>query len=533
MTVKNNTRLISAVINNEFTKLIEVTKTGRSMTVHKTMTLPTPKSCIEDGVVTDEITLGKAIREVLDENKIKVTDICFSITSSKIATKEVIIPYIKDPKKVKQLISANASEYFPVNIDEYVVEHNILEQFEDEGEQKLKVMVAACPSDLALTYYRLARVLGMKVAFIDYTGNSTNKLVAEQIGSQLSMVIEIESDSTMVGFFKNNVLQFQRLVPYGKSLLVNATMQQYGLSYDDALQKLQTQTVLHARFDGDPVTESVRYLVSNVNRIVDYYVSRNKEPIQAAYVIGNATKIGSFVNLLAKECNLKLSSIDYIRNVYGDKKTYVSEADLTSYIPNIGALIDPVNFVPASLTESEKKKDSARGLVVLVIASIVIAAVLVAIPLVQCISLSSEISARKQNIAKLKSVESTVNEYYEAKDMYTDVAAYAALTTDNDDSLGDFVKYLEACLPSTMTVTSMNVTSGAVSISGQAETKSQLAKFIQGLQTVPSVTGVFLTNESESKDNADKIVIEYSLTCNFGDITGSNSTTTTTASSTK
>ena len=206
----------------------------------------------------------------------------------------------------------------------------IRDRVEDQGQEKIKLMVAAVPSEVVESYYGLAKALGLKVAFVDYAGNSTYQIMKQQIGPEVSLVIQVENDGTVINIFKDNVLQLQRNVPYGKSMLVNAVMEKYGLKYEAATTKLQNETLLHSRFDGDEVTESLRYMASNINRVIDYYVSRNRLSIQKAYLIGHSTSIKGFATLLSNELNMPIEKVERLKNIALDKKAYVEEATLTS-----------------------------------------------------------------------------------------------------------------------------------------------------------------------------------------------------------
>ena len=299
----------------------------------------------------------------MDEHRFNANNVAFSISSPRLATKEVLIPNVK-ANKIDKLVQANATEYFPVNMDEYIIQYTVLEKVEDQGQEKIKLMVAAVPSEVVESYYGLAKALGLKVAFVDYAGNSTYQIMKQQIGPEVSLVIQVENDGTVINIFKDNVLQLQRNVPYGKSMLVNAVMEKYGLKYEAATAKLQNETLLHSRFDGDEVTESLRYMASNINRVIDYYVSRNRISIQKAYLIGHSTSIKGFATLLSNELNMPIEKVERLKNIALDKKAYVEEATLTSYVTNLGAVIDPVDFIPKRLIESgamkRKYKDSYR-----------------------------------------------------------------------------------------------------------------------------------------------------------------------------
>ena len=455
----------------------------------------------------------------MDEHRFASKDVAFSVSSPRLATKEVLIPNVKGDK-VGKIVQANATEYFPVNMDEYIIQHTILEKVEDSGQDKLKLMVAAVPSEVAESYYNLAKTMGLKIAFIDYVGNSTYQIMKQQIGPEVSLVIQVENDSTVINIFKENVLQLQRMVPYGKSMLVNAVMERYELKYDAATAKLQNETLLHSRFDGDEVTESLRYMASNINRVIDYYVSRNRVSIQKAYLIGHSTTIKGFATLLSNELNMPIEKVETLKNIAMDKKAYVEEATLTSYVTNLGAVIDPVDFVPKRMIDSGVKKENTKTLVIALIGAVVVAAALVLVPLGRVVVLNAEISKLNKSIDKLSSINDI------AKDENNDIKAFAALTADSDDSLQDFVDYLEKNMPSDVVISSFNITSGAVSISGKAGSKASVAKFIQQLQKSPSVINVDVPTISESKDNAGSVEATFSLTCTFVGTTSADNNST-------
>lgn len=527
--VKAKGKLVSIVINNEYIKICEITKTGKNVIVHKTVTIPTPEECYEDGILENIPNLASAIKAVMDEHRFASKDVAFSVSSPRLATKEVLIPSVKGDK-VGKIVQANATEYFPVNMDEYIIQHTILEKIEDSGQDKLKLMVAAVPSEVAESYYNLAKTLGLKIAFIDYVGNSTYQIMKQQIGPEVSLVIQVENDSTVINIFKENVLQLQRMVPYGKSMLVNAVMERYELKYNAATAKLQNETLLHSRFDGDEVTESLRYMASNINRVIDYYVSRNRVSIQKAYLIGHSTTIKGFATLLSNELNMPIEKVETLKNIAMDKKAYVEEATLTSYVTNLGAVIDPVDFVPKRMMDAGAKKENTKTLVIGFVGAVVVAALLVLIPLVQVIALNAQIGSLNKDIKGLSTINDVVNSYYNAKDKYNDVAAFAALTADSDDTLQELVSFLEKNIPSDVAIQSFNASSGAISISGKATSKASVAKLIQQLESNSLITGVDVPSISESKDNVGSSEVTFSLSFSYYGINTSDTTSATTSS---
>ena len=502
MAVKVNGKYISISINNEYTKLCEATKGVKATTIHKVVTIPTPEGVYNDGEILDVKEFAKIIKSSLDDNRMNSNDVVFSISSSKIATKDVIVPDIKS-NKIDKIIETNAAEYFPVKIEDYIVQYYPIEKIKEDNTPKLKVVVVAAPANMIEQYYELAQAMGLKVAFIDYAGNSTYQLIKQQIDEGTNLVISIENDSTLVSIFKAGALQLQRTVHYGKTLMVKTVMDEYKLNYDQALQKLQTEYLLGKTVDSNDVTESVRALISNISRITDYYVSRNNTPIEKIYIIGNATTIRGFNKLLTNEFNMEVIPIEKLDGVLTDKRTYVDENALTAYTATIGAFIAPVNFVSLNKIQEDKKKEAGKGMALVVIAAVAASLLLVLVPGIQ-------------------PIEEIVNKYYEAKDENTDVNTFKTQASHNNDSFDTFVKELESKVPSDVVITSMSITSGNVAVSGTAASKSSLGMLILQLKSIPTVSNVIVSNETENEDNTGTVQLTFSLSCSFGDIKGAS-----------
>jgi len=517
--IKHKGKLISAVLNNQFIKMMEVTKAGKQIHVHRAVTIPTPIGTVNDGVLTDINKIAAAMQQAMKDKGFTATSIVFSVSSTKIATKEVIIPAIKE-SKIEKLVEANAPEYFPVNIQDYIIEYSILEKIDDEGVQKFKLMVAALNSSTAQSYYELAKILGYNLLYLDYTGNSAYQLVRHQITSDVNLVVEIENDGTVVNIFKNNVLKLQRIVPYGKSLIIDAIKQEYNLEYKEALVKLQEESLLHSEFDGDEITESIRYLVGNINRIMDYYTSRNKgDEIAKAYILGNATTIKGFNELLSNEIKKEVTNIIKLNNIVCDKKTKFEKRRLNSYLNNLGALIEPVNFRPKDLVAKESNKEEFKTLKLVLAVAVIASIFLISYPLARKFILDKRVSELKTSIKNKSEIVEIVDNYYGAKDKYLDAKAFSSLTTNNDDCLESLITCLEKELPSDVVIDNLTINSGKATITGSAGSKLSVAKTISQLSAISGLTEVDVPSIQESKDSTDTIVVTFSLSFSFNNVT--------------
>ena len=222
----------------------------------------------------------------LTQNKMTATDVIFSISSSKIATKEIESPIISE-KKLVEMIDSNASEYFPIYLEDYILAHTVLDKGNPKkGLNRQRVLVLAAPKELIDDYFQLAERLKLNVKSIDYAGNSAYQMIRRQIGPEPSVVVQVQEETTTVNILSDNILRLQRTIPYGKNLPIQALSQKMHIDEDEAATLLETENHIHETFDGDPVTESLKHLINNVVRVIDYYNSRNSdEPVEKPILV--------------------------------------------------------------------------------------------------------------------------------------------------------------------------------------------------------------------------------------------------------
>lgn len=513
-------RYLTINFNNEFIKVCEVSKTNKGLVVHKAFSMPTPARSYRDGVIRDRNAIAKELTILLQRHGILTTNVIYTISSTKIATKEVIIPYVPE-KKMASIIRMNATEYFPVNIEEYIIESSVLEVIQNpdnKKDKKLKLLVAAVPGKMIEEYYDFSSTMGFKVVAIDYLGNSTLQLLKLQSDVDTSIMIQIENDSTIISVFDKGVLQLQRTVPYGKTMIVNAVMERRKIfNYDVALDILQKEQLIHSEFDGDEITESLKYLVSNVSRIMDYQVSRNSnKPIEKAYIVGNATYILGLEELFANALSAPVESISFLKGVTADKKTYVEETTLTTYIANIGAVIAPINFAPFSATAAKKKGDVDFNNMKLVLGVAVVGAVcLIVIPFVQMQLAKAEMEAAKERLDGIKSIEQVMAEYNTAKANYDDVNGFRLLTVNNNDVICKFIDDMEKVMPTGVQIKEMSLEDGVMNVQGEAFSKYAVAKFIKQMKSIDNVIITFDDEITENADDNGTITAEFSFSCSF------------------
>ncbi|MDE6209384.1 MAG: pilus assembly protein PilM [Lachnospiraceae bacterium] len=510
--------VLSIRIGKKYVKICELqyASNNKSVYVNRILKAKIPEGVVEDGFIMDFFAAETFFNSIIKENKMTATDAIFSISSGKIATKEITTPIMKE-KQLVEMIHANASEYFPIYLDDYILAHNVLDKGNaKKGINQMQVLVLAAPKDLIDDYFKLAERLKINIKSIDYAGNSAYQMIRRQIHAETSLVIQIQEETTTVNILKDNILKLQRTIPYGKNLPIEALCEKLKIDEDEAATLLETERHIHETFDGDPVTESIRPIINNVLRIVDYYNSRNTEdPVEKAYLVGESVSLLGVDFLFANEFEVSVNQLVKFNGVTLEKENEVLHRIVTKYVGCLGAGIEPVDFMPKDKLDKARSANTFRLLKLGVLASLVVAIIACAIPVTKLVIANADKDNVQKQIDNLKSIEEIVNDYYKSYDMYTDAKNFKDMTDGNNDSLIEFIDTLEQKMPSDISVKSISFNEGQVSITCSTSTKDTVAKFIEALENTSNVYDVFVSAIAENKDADGVITTSFTLTCQF------------------
>ena len=110
---------------------------------------------------------------------------------------------------------------------------------------------------------------------------------------------------------------------------------------------MERRQLIHDNFDdGDELTDTLYYLVSNIKRVIEYYTGRNADhPLELVYIIGDGSRISGLDELFDKQLNLPVERITALKQVSVKESAGLSMKEVLRYMDNIGAVVDPVDLI--------------------------------------------------------------------------------------------------------------------------------------------------------------------------------------------
>ena len=530
-------RFLSIEAESTQIRVGEVEISGRKGRMLQCFCVPVPQGSVEDGQIRDTKGLGELLRQQLNERGIRTKKAWFVTGSTRIASREVQIPLVKK-SRIQSIIEANATDYFPIDVTKYVMSYIILGITGEKGkkgeeaeqkkaadqERQYRLMVYASPKAISTAYYEFAQSAGLTLSGITFTGNTLYQTVQEEYTSGAHILIKVELENTGISIIRDGKLSFQRNINYGMESAVETirSFPQFGdrLEVQDALQLLSEKKWIYPSLDGQigeepdtvksEVTESLRYLVGNISRIMDYYISRNGDVnFESIVLCGMGGQVQGLAELLTQELGQKVELLTKITR-YSVPDTNKNEG-LFLYI----AVMDPVksglNLMEKTGRKQKEVKETLSGAWVVFGVGALAAVALAVAGMGARIYQTHEQERLNQRIAEEQSIEDVYAAYNNAKSQYDNFQSMYAYTNTPNEGLEAFIQEMEEKMPSSITVETFSSTGSQVSFSMRVASKSEAANTLIQLRTFDSLSSVTTTGIDEGEDGT----VTMSVTCTY------------------
>lgn len=429
--------------------------------------ISTPSGSVNDGYLVDITAIAEAIRTSIFGRGFSAKDVIFTIQSKKIASKEVIVPYMKNEKRMLQILQANSSDYFPMsNTTDYVFSYSILENFTDEEGKKTRVSAVAAPADMVRCYNELARELRFNVKNIDYFGNSVIQLLTMQMQvGRTDLVLQVENDATYVNVMRGKTLILQRNIPQGKNAVINALMDVKKISEKDAKTLLSNETLLDQHVTADEYGQAVTALVQGIGKVVEYHRSKNKNDLlQGIKIFGEGSAIAGIEKILERELGAPVEHFETLAGVTIKGQAALTAEEVLRYLPNIGAVIAPMDL-RVTETNTSGGMGSAEVTKYMIIIFAVVALGMIAwttVTLVQNSMAKKETQRIQTEIDKISDIEEIANLYEASETELGIVKDFENSTHSNNEYLLDYIEYMEEVFPTDTTINGLTAENGHI-----------------------------------------------------------------------
>ena len=521
-------KILSIEIGVDVTHVLEMDYRVKNPKVYRSFSFQTPVGVIGEAGVRKSEEFRTALHKLLDANKIKTRKTLFVVNSGKIASREVLIPMIKE-NRIKDFLNTNSADFFPVDLSQYQLVYRNEGVVQQDTVKKRKLYVFAVPGDLVQSYEELADFCSLELTALDYVGNSIFQMMHKAVGNNICCSVKLDDNATMITIINQGMVVLQRTVFYGFEEVEKVVVDS-GLfpkeQYPAAMDILQQTDCLNANQAAPEdainamraeAVEALRPMIGNIRRVLDYYQSRNNgAEVKECFLIGNGAYIKGLDRLMSLELNLPVHLQK--KDVLNGFRTSGGRLD-AMYEACYGAAIQPLDFVFGSAQTAkiieEKKKRELLAAKLIGLLCVACAVILLALSGVQRIALSHELNTLNKQKDELKYIQDIYNAYVDTKSQYDDVTKMNGKTETVSDALADAIEEMEEKFPSGVEVTSLTSNGEGISMDIEVSTKEEAAKILQNLATFDAFRSVTTNGITESTDENGKITVTFSVMCTY------------------
>lgn len=559
-----NNRVLSIEIGNSFTKICEIDYKVKKPKVYKVLTVETPEGVVVDGMLQPTQEYADHLVNALGTNGIRTKRVIFTISSTRVASREVQIPNVK-ANKIEALVKTNANDYFPVDLTQYEIGHYLAGGLTDEG--KLRVMALAVPKALLDSYYQLAQMCGWEVECFDYSSNSLYQILRDEKSEKVTMMIKIDENSTIVTVLSAGKVLLQRTVAYGVQDAIETMIASGAYAVNDpmsAVERFQKKTCLNrVLHQGDKVweenagrwededagnvevtaarqkiTASLEPLIVGVSRVIDFYDSRNGDtPIERTYVTGLGGSFSGMSKLFTNCLERKVHTLSDMDDKIGMSKAIRSTRP-AAYISCLGAVLAPVGLI-------DKSQQKAKGMTVVsgtnytfvsvavLVLGVILSIAMAVTSLTRYFGTVAENVALQARVEELQPAQAVYNEYLSAAAQYDKYKYLYEYTENPNENLVEFINELEQILPDSFYTDSFSSDQTGISMTVNVEGKAAAARTILNVRNMESIEDVQISNITDNQDEMGGSWVMFSMTGTYRELSDETEETGETVESTQ
>lgn len=544
-----NNRVLSIEISNSFTKICEIDYKVKKPKVYKVLTVETPEGVVVDGMLQPTQEYADHLVNALGTNGIHTKRVIFTISSTRVASREVQIPNVK-ANKIEALVKTNANDYFPVDLTQYEIGHYLAGGLTEEG--KLRVMALAVPKALLNSYYQLAQMCGWEVECFDYSSNSLYQILRDEKSEKVTMMIKIDENNTIVTVLSAGKVLLQRTVAYGVQDAIETMIASGAYAVNDpmsAVERFQKKTclnrVLHqgdklweenaGRWEDEDagnvevtaarqkITATLEPLIVGVNRVIDFYDSRNGDtPIERTYVTGLGGSFSGMSKLFTNCLERKVHTLSDMEDKIGMSKAIRSTRP-AAYISCLGAVLAPVGLI-------DKSQQKAKGMTVVsgtnytfvsvavLVLGVILSIAMAVTSLTRYFGTVAENVALQARVEELQPAQAVYNDYLATAAQYDKYQYLYEYTENPNENLVEFINELEQILPSSFWTNSFSSDQEGISMSVTVTGKEAAARTILNIRNMQSIEDVQISNITDTQNELGESAVTFSITGTYADI---------------
>jgi type IV pilus assembly protein PilM len=272
--------------------------------------VPLPAGVVVDGEIQDVDTVGGAIRDLWRRGGFRSKQVTMGVGNQRVVVREITVPALP-PKELEESLPFQVEELIPMPMEETVLDHDVLEELEQDGRAMLRLLVVAAQRQMVDSLVAAAvkgRVEPVGVDLVPFAlvrsvGN-TDGLGLEEGDAGGEALVDVGADVTNICVHERGVSRFVRILPSGGNDVTAGMASQLGITVEraEALKRGETLEGGPSPAEARPVAESrAAALVDEIRSSLDFYQAQSPGArVSRVLVTGGGSKLPGLFDAIAQ-----------------------------------------------------------------------------------------------------------------------------------------------------------------------------------------------------------------------------------------
>jgi len=176
-----------------------------------------PEETVREGKIINEGNMKLALEELWDKYKIKSKNVVLGISNSDIIMRFVNIPKVPIDR-ISNIIKFQASDYMPVNIDEFEIDYELIGEDTKEVSPEYNILLVAARKKMLYEFINVFKSAGLTVTDIKSSALVMDKLIPQKFQNGISAIVGVSSEVCNILIVNEGIINFARTVMMRESL---------------------------------------------------------------------------------------------------------------------------------------------------------------------------------------------------------------------------------------------------------------------------------------------------------------------------
>ncbi len=307
-------------------KMVKLTKSGNQYRLVSLGNATSTQKGVLSDAENDLTALATIIKKLHNEAKINTKNVVSALPQDQVFTQVITLPKLSEGE-LNSALKWEAEQYVPVPLAEVTLTHQILGTINENGKEKIEVLLAAAPNRLIDRMVMVLKTAGLNPLSLETEIMAIARSLVPAI-PEATMVIDLGAKATDIAIMEKGQVIFVRSLATAGEALTRAIASGLGLDINQAEASKKAYGADPDKLEGKMVSALgpvIEILTTEMEKIIQFQQLSKNKPINRVILSGGTSGLPEISAILAKKLNLEIQ----IGNPFGQ----IIKDDLVKKIP--------------------------------------------------------------------------------------------------------------------------------------------------------------------------------------------------------